>query len=121
MIDIAKCLEKIRPEQQWSLNGNDYNELVWMDNTNKPELDEIESAWKLVCINELKQSKQSIIQSALTFTDYKAIKYAEGEMTEEEYYLVKKYRAALRESYNLINNATTTEDINKISIPVMEG
>ena len=48
---------------------------------------------------EIKQRLQSI-KGELAQTDYKAIKYAEGAYTEEEYLPIKQERQALRDEYN---------------------
>ena len=45
MIAIARCLEKLRPGEQWKLDGDDYAGLTWLDSTPKPTLAEIESIW----------------------------------------------------------------------------
>lgn len=60
------------------------------------EVERLENAKKII---ELKQK--------LSETDYKALKYAEGFYTEEEYKPIKEYREAIREQIRLI------EDIEK--------
>ena len=42
---IAKVLQIIRPGAQWSLNGDDYDGLIWLDAVQaKPTAEEIEAA-----------------------------------------------------------------------------
>lgn len=53
-------------------------------------------------LNELKQK--------LTQTDYQAIKYAEGEMTVEEYAPIKAQRQSWRAEINQIEE--TLQDLN---------
>jgi hypothetical protein len=45
-MDIAKVLQKIRPNSVWSLNNNDYQKLLWRSEDEKPSLKEIKNAWK---------------------------------------------------------------------------
>jgi hypothetical protein len=45
-MDIAKVLQKIRPNAIWSLDNNDYQKLLWRTDDEKPSLKEIEDAWK---------------------------------------------------------------------------
>lgn len=52
-------------------------------------------------IVEIKKTMQEI-KSELDQTDYKAIKYAEGQYTEEEYANTKKLRQDLRNEYNAL-------------------
>ena len=52
-------------------------------------------------ISEIEQRLQDI-RMELQTTDYKAIKYAEGQYAEGEYEPVKVARAALRDEYNAL-------------------
>ena len=45
-MDIARVLNRIRPEAKWSLNGSEYKGLNWTDDTPKPTEKEIKDAWK---------------------------------------------------------------------------
>jgi hypothetical protein len=42
------------------------------------------------------------LKNALKATDYKAIKYAEGELTEEEYRPIREQRRAWRAEINML-------------------
>lgn len=53
-------------------------------------------------INELKQ--------LLTDSDYKAIKFAEGQMTEEEYAPIKAQRQAWRDEINELEESISSEN-----------
>ena len=50
-------------------------------------------------LGEIQQRIQDI-RMELQTTDYKALKYAEGQYSEEEYAPMKKLRADLRKEYN---------------------
>lgn len=45
-MDIAKVLQRIRPNAVWSLVNNDYQKLLWKAEEPKPTLKEIKDAWK---------------------------------------------------------------------------
>lgn len=45
-MDIAKVLQRIRPNAVWSLNNNDYQKLLWKSDEPKPSFEEITEAWQ---------------------------------------------------------------------------
>jgi len=47
MIDISTALGHLRPNEAWSLNGNDYDGLTWLSDTPKPTEKEIVDAYPL--------------------------------------------------------------------------
>lgn len=51
---------------------------------------------------EYKQSQIDMLKAELSKTDYKAIKYAEGWITAEEYEPIKAERQALRDKINAL-------------------
>lgn len=66
-------------------------------------------------LEETKEEKLTALQKLLTDTDYKAIKYAEGALTEDEYMPIRLSRQQWREAYNAIESATTLEEINTVA------
>lgn len=48
------------------------------------------------------QMRMNEIEQELKASDYKAIKYAEGLYTDEEYAKTKSIRSSLRDEYNLL-------------------
>ena len=64
--------------------------------------------------NELKTAKLADIKAKLSATDYKRMKYDDGDLTAEEYEPIKVERHNLRTAYNAIEAATTIEEINNI-------
>jgi hypothetical protein len=51
---------------------------------------------------DAKRKQIAVLKSQLNATDYKALKYAEGLYTEEEYAQTKAERQALREQINAL-------------------
>jgi len=45
MIDYAAILSSIRPGAVWTLNGNDYAGLTWLDDSPKPAKKTLDDAW----------------------------------------------------------------------------
>jgi hypothetical protein len=51
MIDYAAILNANYVGAQWSLDGNDYSGLTWLDSTTKPTQAELDAAWPQVDYN----------------------------------------------------------------------
>ena len=47
MIDIAMTLEHLRPNEEWTLDGDHYAGLTWLSDTPKPTEKEITDAYPL--------------------------------------------------------------------------
>jgi hypothetical protein len=48
MTDYAAVLTAIRPGAQWSLNGDSYDGLTWLDDSPKPTKKTLDDAWPQV-------------------------------------------------------------------------
>ena len=48
MIDYAAVLAAIRPGAAWTLSGNEYAGLTWLDDSPKPSKKTLEDAWPQV-------------------------------------------------------------------------
>jgi hypothetical protein len=48
MTDYAAVLTAIRPGAEWSLNGDDYAGLTWLDDSPKPTKKTLDDAWPQV-------------------------------------------------------------------------
>ena len=48
MTDYSAVLAAIRPGAQWSLNGDDYAGLTWLDDSPKPSKKTLDDAWPQV-------------------------------------------------------------------------
>lgn len=45
MIDYTIILTRRYADKQWTLNGNDYDGLIWLDDTAKPTKTKLDSLW----------------------------------------------------------------------------
>ena len=48
MTDYAAVLSENYPDAEWTLNGDDYDGLTWLDDTPKPTQAELDAAWPAV-------------------------------------------------------------------------
>jgi hypothetical protein len=46
-MNIPMTLMYLRPSEEWTLNGDDYEGLTWLSDTPKPSLAELEAAYPL--------------------------------------------------------------------------
>ncbi len=81
-------------EQEW-------NEHIASITPSVPTQEQLEKATKKRRIIELKQNLKN--------TDYQAIKYAEGQLTEEEYAPMKAQRQAWRDEINYLEQQSEGE------------
>ena len=52
MIDYTKILIANYPGTQWTLDGDSYDGLTWLDSTKKPTQAELEAQWPTVAYND---------------------------------------------------------------------
>jgi len=48
MTDYATTLSVLYPDAEWTLNGDDYAGLTWLDDSPKPTQAELDAAWPAV-------------------------------------------------------------------------
>lgn len=81
-----------------------------------PQIQDYRECVELVpTLDDLKTEKLTAIKAALTATDYKCLKYVDGDLSAEEYSTVKSERKVLRDKYNAIEAAESIEDLNEIT------
>lgn len=61
-----------------------------------------------------KATKLAQIKQLLAETDYKCLKFVDGDLTTEDYAEIKARRASLRAAYNTIEAATTLDEVNAV-------
>jgi len=65
MIDYSLILTK-KYSGEWTLNGNDYDQLVWLSNSPKPSKEELDNLWEDVLLEiENKKIDRETKQAAL--------------------------------------------------------
>lgn len=86
MTEYIAVLQTNFPGAQWTLSGNDYDTLIWHDDTPKPSQQELDDAWPTVQYNQQRaaienQRKAAYQQEA----DPLFFSYQRGETTEQEW------------------------------------
>lgn len=51
MIDYTLILTVNYPDAQWTLNGDSYDGLTWLDESSKPTKEELDSQWEAIQAN----------------------------------------------------------------------
>ena len=64
---------------------------------------------------EVQENKIAELKSLLAATDYQAIKFLEGELTDEAYASMKALRETWRLAINKIQVATTVEEVDAVT------
>jgi hypothetical protein len=104
-INIAKCLKKLRPNAEWALDGNTYENLIWLDPaTFKPTYEEIIQCWNEIRIAVAWEPVRAKRDQILSETDWVGLK--DVSIANEQAWL--DYRQALRD---IPKNFTNTEDV----------
>ena len=86
MIDYIAVLETNYPGAQWSLSGNDYDTLVWHDDTPKPSQEELDAAWPQVQYQQQRAEIETQRRNAYTQeADPLFFSYQRGEATEQDW------------------------------------
>jgi hypothetical protein len=87
-MDIALILAKNYVGAQWSLNGDDYSGLVWLDDSVKPTEKELQAQWAdvkyAIELDAVKSARHSAY-IAPNGSDAVFMKYQRGEATEQEW------------------------------------
>lgn len=85
-MDIAAILSEKYPGAQWSLNGDDYEGLEWLDESPKPTEPELEALWPEVqTARALKAAQMARAHAYSQTADPLFFKYQRGEATEAEW------------------------------------
>ena len=86
MIDYAKILSKKYPESRWRMNGDEYENLEWLSDSEIPSKDELESHWEEVKEQQrLKQVKRKRQLAYQKEADPLFFKWQRGEVEKKEY------------------------------------
>jgi len=85
-MDIAKVLQKIRPNAVWSLDENKFEKLFWKDESPKPSYQEVIDAWEQI-EQELKSEKIKNLRKRAyqEESDPLFFKYQRGDIEKSEW------------------------------------
>ena len=73
MIDYTKILSLNYPGAQWTLNGDSYEGLDWLDSTPKPTQEELDALWIPTQEANSKAANKATASSLLAGTDWTTI------------------------------------------------
>lgn len=83
-MDIPAVLLAICPGSSWSLNGEDYEGLQWLDELPKPTFAEIQAAWPTVLASQTdEQTRRSRLAAFRDEADPLFFGWQRGENTEQ--------------------------------------
>jgi hypothetical protein len=88
MIDYTAVLTVIRPGAKWSLDGDDYAGLTWLDDSPKPTKAELDAAWPQVQYereyNEIRLARHAAY-AAPDGADATYLQWQRGDATEQDW------------------------------------
>ena len=85
-MDIANILTDKYPDTVWTLNGDDYEGLTWLDDSPKPTKKALEAAWPEVENARARAAVERARQAAYAqTTDPLFFQWQRGEIAEQEW------------------------------------
>ena len=86
MIDYPLIILKKYPESRWRINGDDYEGLEWLSDTEKPTKSELESHWEEVKKErQLQRVREERSIAYRNEADPLYLKWQRNEATEQEW------------------------------------
>lgn len=87
MTILIRILEQLRPGAEWTLSGETYEGLAWLDETqDKPTLEEVSSLWSTVEAAIQKETIDNLRREAYQVrADPLFFKLQRGEATQQEW------------------------------------
>ena len=105
---IARAILKINPNATFTVNGNDVEQITWLDSTSPISKSDIEAQASAVELDIALQSLRTKRNKLLAETDYFAL--SDVTMSSE----MTTYRQSLRD---LTNGLETVEKVNTVTFP----
>jgi len=85
-IDYSAVLTANYPGTQWTLNGDTYDGLTWLDDTPKPSQEELDAAWPAVdYANQYATVEAARLLAYEQTSDPLYFKWQRGDGTQEEW------------------------------------
>lgn len=86
MIDYAAILARHYAQHEWTLNGDDYEGLVWLSDAAKPSRAQLDALWDEVQTESAKESRDIARRAAyMVESDPVFFKWQRGEATEQDW------------------------------------
>jgi hypothetical protein len=86
MTDYSAVLVATRPNAQWTLDGDDYSGLTWLDETPKPTQAELDAAWPQVQYQRAyTQVEQARHAAYITDADPVFFQWQRGTASEQDW------------------------------------
>jgi hypothetical protein len=111
MIDYAQILSTNYVGKQWSLNGDSYDGLDWLDSSPKPTQAELDALWQSTQDQVAKNACKATAKAKLAASDWSAL--PDVNLTNKSDFVA--YRANLR---NLVLNPVTNPNFGTEPTPV---
>ena len=111
-MNIARAILKINPNATFTVNGNDADQITWLDNTTPISKSDIEAQASAVELDIALDSLRAKRNKLLAETDYFAL--SDVTMSSE----MTTYRQSLRD---ITNGLTTVDEVNAVTFPTKPG
>lgn len=108
MTNIVKAIQKINPNAEVSINGNDINQITWLNGTTPISKADIEAQFTAVKFDMAMEDLRVKRNNLLAETDYLAL--SDNTLSTD----MANYRTQLRD---ITNGLTTVEDVNAVTFP----
>lgn len=102
-MDIPSVLAYLRPDSEWTLNGDDYAGLKWSSSNTRPTLVECQKAWKEIERDYLMRPIRSQRDALLSASDWTQNPDAPADTKAWA-----SYRQALRDLPGSVEDPTVT-------------
>mgnify|MGYP003666318301 CR=1 FL=1 len=107
-MSIARAILKINPNATFTVNGNDVDQITWLDSTSPISKSDIEAQASAVELDMALEELRTKRNKLLAETDYFAL--SDVTMSSE----MTTYRESLRD---LTNGLDTVQKVNAVSFP----
>ena len=111
-MNIARAILKINPNATFTVNGNDADQITWLDNTTPISKSDIQAQLSAVELDIALDTLRVKRNKLLAETDYLAL--SDVTMSDD----MKTYRQELRD---LTNGLDTVEKVNAVTFPTKPG
>tara|TARA_R100000353_G_scaffold13538_1_gene13673 strand:- start:255 stop:584 length:330 start_codon:yes stop_codon:yes gene_type:complete len=105
---IERAILKINPKAEFSINGNDIDNIVWLNGTTPISKKDIEAQYSTVELEIALDSLRNIRNELLENTDWCAL--SDVTMSDD----MKTYRQKLRD---ITEGLDTVDKVNKVTMP----